>query len=65
MSAVPWAILLKRTFDVDIRRCVRCGGHVKVRAVIVNPAVAKRIVEVIDAKRARDPPLAGTAPSRA
>jgi hypothetical protein len=55
-SRLPWATLLRRTFDIDISRCARCGGHVRVRAVITEAALAARILGAIQNKRARDPP---------
>ena len=55
-SAVPWALLLRRTFDADISTCARCGGRVRVRAVVTDHAVAAKILAAIDAGRARAPP---------
>ena len=44
-SARPdWRTLLKGTFDVDLRVCLRCGGSLTVRAVLTEPAsVAKML----------------------
>jgi hypothetical protein len=36
-----WARLLKRVFDIDIERCPRCGGHLK---IIEAPALIERIL---------------------
>ena len=44
-SAVPWAILHARTFDQDVLLCGRCGGGLRVRAVIVDPEVAVEILK--------------------
>ena len=55
-SRVPWALLLRRCFEVDVLRCARCGGRVRVRAVVTNHAVAGEILACIAKKRARDPP---------
>ena len=57
-SRVPWALLLRRCFDVDVSRCARCGGNVRVRAVVTDPAVAADILASLANKRARDPPSA-------
>ena len=43
-SAVPWAILHERTFEHDVMVCGHCGGRLRLRAVIVDPEVAMRIL---------------------
>jgi hypothetical protein len=57
-SEVPWPILLRRTFDVDIATCARCGGHVRVRAVVTDERIAQAILGAIANAnaRARAPP---------
>ena len=35
-SRLDWRTLLKRTFDVDLRACVRCGGKLTARAVLTD-----------------------------
>ena len=48
--------LLKRTFDVDLRVCVRCGGRLTVRALVTAPtAIAKMLTA---RRRPRAPPAA-------
>ena len=42
--SVSWAQRLKRVFRIDIERCGRCGGQVKVIAAIEDPAVIERIL---------------------
>jgi hypothetical protein len=40
-----WARLLKRVFDIDLRRCPRCGaGQVKIIAAILERAVIGKIL---------------------
>ena len=39
-----WAQLLKRVFDIDIKRCPHCGGQLKFIAAIEEPAVIARIL---------------------
>ena len=39
-----WARLLKRVFEVDPLRCLRCGGEMKVIAWITERAVIDRIL---------------------
>jgi hypothetical protein len=43
-QAMNWAQRLKRVFRVEIERCGRCGGQVKVIAAIEDPAVIERIL---------------------
>ena len=63
--AVPWAILHARTFDHDVLECPRCGGRLWVRAVIVDPDVAGRILASLARSSnscspfSRGPPVAG------
>jgi hypothetical protein len=40
-----WARLLKRVFDIDMRRCPKCGGvQVKIIAAILERAVIGKIL---------------------
>ena len=59
----PWAELLKRTFTSDLEKCSRCGGRLKLRALVKRPASIQRYLrhlgESTDAPPlapARDPP---------
>ena len=59
----PWAELLKRTFASDLEKCSRCGGRLKLRALVKRPASIRRYLrhlgESPDAPPlapARDPP---------
>ena len=42
--AMGWAQRLKRVFRIDIERCERCGGQVRIIASIEDPAVVGRIL---------------------
>ena len=54
-SARPdWRTLLKRTFDVDLRVCLRCGGRLTVRAVLTEPASVAKMLAAL--RRPRAPP---------
>ena len=53
---VPWATLLRRTFEVDTTACARCGGRVRVRAIITDPKTAERILDALAKPNARAPP---------
>jgi hypothetical protein len=54
-SNVPWATLLARTFDVDVKACARCGGRLEVRAVVTDRDVARNILDAMP-REARAPP---------
>ena len=41
----PWAELLKRTFQIDVERC-ECGGHLKLRALVM---VLQPLLGVVEA----------------
>jgi len=41
---MSWARLLKRVFDIDIERCPRCGGNLKIIAAIEDPVVIEHIL---------------------
>jgi hypothetical protein len=43
-QAMNWAQRLKRVFRIEIERCSRCGGAVRVIAAIEDPAVIERIL---------------------
>ncbi|MDP9000379.1 MAG: hypothetical protein M3O46_09735 [Myxococcota bacterium] len=62
-SRVDWASLLRRSFDVDVMACAKCGGPLRVLAVITEREPVRRILahlgmttEVPPLARARDPP---------
>jgi hypothetical protein len=42
---IPWSDLLKRVFDIDALRCVRCGGRLRFVSVIMDQAVARKILK--------------------
>lgn len=43
-SRIEWALLLQRTFDIDVRQCARCRGRLSVRAAVTEPATAAKIL---------------------
>jgi hypothetical protein len=60
-----WAELMRRVFQLDVLRCVHCGGRRKLIALITDPFVARRILNHLglacEAPRiaaARSPPQA-------
>jgi hypothetical protein len=55
-SRIDWRTLLKRTFDVDLRVCARCGGRVTIRAVVTDPDAVRKLLTAL--RRPRAPPSA-------
>lgn len=43
-AAMTWMQRLKRVFAIDIERCRRCGGKLKVIASIEDPSLIERIL---------------------
>jgi len=48
---------LRYVFDIDLRQCRRCGAALRVPAVITDPRVIAAILEHIDTRAARAPPI--------
>ena len=57
---VPWARLLWRVFAVDGTACPRCGGRMRLRALVWRPPASVRVLTSLrrSAMRARAPPCA-------
>jgi hypothetical protein len=47
---------LRRSFDVDVKHCLGCGGRMTVRAVVTEAAAIARLLGAL--RRSRDPPAA-------
>ena len=43
-SALGWAQRLKRVFSIDVERCDRCGGGVRISACIEDAQVIEKIL---------------------
>jgi hypothetical protein len=61
--AYQWAELMRRTFGFEVLACPRCGGRLRVAALIEEASVVQRILrhlglptEVPEARPARAPP---------
>jgi hypothetical protein len=58
---VDWALLMRRTFDVDVLECPKCTGKLRVLALVDDPTIATQILDELEIprtpppKRARDP----------
>jgi hypothetical protein len=62
-GAYQWSELMRRTFGVDVLACPRCGGRLRLVAVIEQASVVQRILrhlglptEVPEPRPARAPP---------
>jgi hypothetical protein len=54
---IGWAALLKRTFEIDVLRCVRCSGRMKLVAVVMTvDAIRETLVGI--GVSPRPPPIA-------
>ena len=67
-----WASLMARTFGFDVLACPRCGGRLRLIALIQEAAVIERILrhlglptETPAARPARGPPLRAGVPDAA
>ena len=47
-------------FDIDLRHCPRCGAALRVLALITDPPVLAAMLEHIDTRAARAPPIASS-----
>ena len=67
-----WASLMERTFGFDVLTCPRCGGRLRLIALIEEAAVISRILghlgvpsEILAPRPARAPPFPAGAPDEA
>ena len=58
---VDWALLMRRTFDVDVLECPKCTGKLRILALVDDLTIAAQILDELNIprapppKRARDP----------
>jgi hypothetical protein len=52
----PWAQLLRRTFQIDVEECSRCGAPMKLRALVISAVGIERILRHIG-EPTEPPPL--------
>ena len=52
-----WAKLLVRVFEIDISKCLHCGGEMKYKSPITDPVVIEKILTHC-ALMPRPPPVA-------
>ena len=60
--SMTWAQRLKRVFGIEIERCEKCGGKVKIIACIEDPEVIQKILKHLGLEEAsqtrnRSPPV--------
>jgi hypothetical protein len=56
---VDWPTLLRRTFDIDVLTCPKCGGRLRVLAVLTRPHSVRAILDHLTIT-----PTPPTAPAR-
>ena len=44
LGRLPWAVLLKRVFLVDVLECPKCKGRMKILAAVTAPASVRRVL---------------------
>ena len=51
---LPWADLMRRTRHIDVLRCEKCGGRMRLLSFVADPDQAREILAVLEAT---GPPL--------
>ena len=61
-ARIDWATLLRRSFEVDVLACARCGGRLRVLGEVTEPGAIRLLLDNLGlpteaprAARARDP----------
>ena len=69
LSGSSWAALMRRSFGFDVLACSRCGGRLRLIAIIEQPVVIRRILahlglptEIPEPRAARGPPCRANVP---
>jgi hypothetical protein len=52
---VDWASLLRRSFEVDVLQCARCGGRLRVLGEVTDPRVVAVVLESLQMPTAAPP----------
>ena len=55
--SMTWAQRLKRVFAIDIEKCERCGGPVRIIASIEDPDVIQKILKYLGLDHSVDKPI--------
>ncbi len=64
-SRASWARLLRMVFEVDPLTCTRCGGQMRVLAVITQPAVIDKMLRHVREFLEDEAPFGARAPPAA
>jgi hypothetical protein len=59
-GAWTWPALMRRVFDLDVLACPRCGGRLRVVAIVPDPAVVRTLLTHLGRARSTEAP--GPAP---
>jgi len=59
-ASSTWARLIRKIFEVDVLRCKKCGGEMKIVAFITEEKSVKKILNHIGEQTQRAPPLRQT-----
>jgi hypothetical protein len=57
----PWALLMRRVFDLDVLQCDSCGGRMRILAAIERPDAIRKILGCMGLP-SRPPPVAPAPP---
>ena len=55
--SMTWAQRLKRVFAIDIEKCEKCGGTVRIIASIEDPDVIQKILKHLGLDQPADTPI--------
>ncbi len=53
--SMTWAQRLKRVFSIDIEKCEKCGGPVRIIASIEDPDIIQKILKHLELDQPGDP----------
>ena len=59
-----WANLIRRVFKTDPLICRNCGGKMRVVSLITEPGVIRQILNHLENRNSRDPPIPADSLSR-
>jgi hypothetical protein len=46
-TPVDWVTLLRRSFNVDVLACTKCGGRLRVLGEITEPSLVRLVLETL------------------
>lgn len=57
-----WADLMRRTFEIDVLQCRRCGGRMRLIATIEDPEIVRKLLDHLGLPTELPRPLPARAP---